>query len=112
VGEGKAVSVLLMSEVTGRLLLLSVTARRVLAIRGQRQLGAHRREVWTVATMTMARVAVERAKAALAVKLVKAQAASKAAAIAAVAKLKMRVALVMLVALLPSCQNVGPEGSK
>ena len=70
VGEGKAVSVLLMSEVTGRLLLLSVTARRVLAIRGRRQLGARRREARTAATMTMARVAVERAKAALAVKLV------------------------------------------
>jgi len=97
------VLVLLMSEVTGRLLLLSVTARRVLVIRGRRQLGAHRREVQTVATMTMARVVMARAKAALAVKLVKAQAASEAAAIAAVAKLKTRAALVMLVALLPKC---------
>ena len=103
VGEGKAVSVLLMSEVTGRLLLLLVMARRVLAIRGRRQLGACRQEVQTAATMTMARVAVARAKAALAVKLVKAQAASEAVAIAAVAKLKMRAVLVMLVALLPKC---------
>jgi len=54
-------------------------ARRVLAIRGQRQLGAHRREAQTAATMMMARVVVARAKAALAVKLVKAQAASEAA---------------------------------
>ena len=101
--EGKAVSVLLILEVTGHLLLLSVTAQRVLAIRGRRQLGACRQEAWTAATMTMARVPVARAKAALAVKLVKAQAASEAVAIVAVAKLKTRAALVMLVALLPKC---------
>jgi len=95
------VSVLLMSEVTGRLLLLSVMAQRVLVIRGRRQLGAHRREARTAATMTMARVPVARAKVALAVKLVKAQAASEAAAIVVVAKLKTRAVLVMLVALLP-----------
>jgi len=51
--------------------------------------------------MMMARVAVARVKAALAVKLVKVQAASEAAAIAVVEKLKTRAALVMLVALLP-----------
>jgi len=97
-------------RMSGCVLLLSVTVRRVSAISNRRRLGARRLEAWTAAAMTITRVlAVVRAKVALDVK---AQAASEVAAMAAVAKSKTRAALAVLAILVALLPKPGAGGSR